>query len=254
MSVHIAYDKHSIYVLTNTKFATFTVIVETILWWKLFLLTLLLATALYIFQSTKFLKEVFGTCFNANPNSCIDEWSMHVLYCLEQIRLLSADLVGLLAFRPACSLKLMRPLVDSSITVIKVKVFKERPARTFLPRLVHSLFPNLVSLCEIVNSSFVLRANAVEPRVLHFFGQIVPLRFISSRWRWLFELISCTFLDLPKVAVTISSHDIAKSPCLLGSPLKHVYLKLRSEVVSNERESALFQEAGFFSVLIIIIE
>ena len=27
------------------------------------------------------------------------EWSMHVLYCLEQIWLLSADLVGLLAFR-----------------------------------------------------------------------------------------------------------------------------------------------------------
>ena len=59
---------------------------------------------------------------------------------------------------------------------------------------------------------------------------------------------------LPKAAVTISSHDIAKSPCLLGSPLKHVYLKLRSEVVSNEGESALFHEAGFFSVLIIIIE
>ena len=58
----------------------------------------------------------------------------------------------------------MRPLVDSSITVIKVKVFKERPARTFLPRLVHSLFPYLVSLCEAVNSSFVLRASAVEPR------------------------------------------------------------------------------------------
>ena len=28
----------------------------------------------------------------------------------------------------AYSLKLMRPLVDSSITVIKVKVFKERPS------------------------------------------------------------------------------------------------------------------------------
>ena len=38
------------------------------------------------------------------------------------------------------------------------------------------------------------------------------------------------------------------------SSLKHVYLKLRSEVVSNERESALFHETGFFSVLIIIIE
>ena len=63
----------------------------------------------------------------------------------------------------AYSLKLMRPLVDSSITFIKVKVFKERPARTFLPRLVHSLFPYLVSLCEVVNSSFVLRASAVEP-------------------------------------------------------------------------------------------
>ena len=58
---------------------------------------------------------------------------------------------------------------------------------------------------------------------------------------------------LPKVAVAISSHDNAKSPCLFVR-LKHVYLKLRSEVVSNERESALFHETGFLSALIIIIE
>ena len=58
---------------------------------------------------------------------------------------------------------------------------------------------------------------------------------------------------LPKVAVAILSHDIAKSRCLLVR-LKHVYLKLRSEVVSNERESALFYETGFFNVLIIVIE
>ena len=51
---------------------------------------------------------------------------------------------------------------------------------------------------------------------------------------------------LPKVAVAISSHDIAKSPCFLVR-LKHVYLKLRSEVVSKERENALFHETGFFS-------
>ena len=57
---------------------------------------------------------------------------------------------------------------------------------------------------------------------------------------------------LPKAAVAISSHDIAKSRCLLVR-LKHVYLKLRSEVVSNEGESALFHETGFFSVLINII-
>ena len=58
---------------------------------------------------------------------------------------------------------------------------------------------------------------------------------------------------LPKVAVAILSHDIAKSRCLLVR-LKHVYLKLQSEVVSNERESALLYETGFFRVLIINIE
>ena len=99
---------------------------------------------------------------------------MHVLYCLEQIWLRSVGRSCGTSGISAYSLKLMRPLVDSSITVIKVKVFKERPARTFLLRLVHSLFPYLVSLCEVVNSSFVLRASAVGPRVLHFFGQIVP--------------------------------------------------------------------------------
>ena len=52
--------------------------------------------------------------------------------------------------------------------------------------------------------------------------------------------------NLPKVAVAISSHDIAKSPCFLVR-LKHVYLKLRSEVVSKECESALFNETGFFN-------
>ena len=59
----------------------------------------------------------------------------------------------------------------------------------------------------------------------------------------------CSYL--PKVAVAISSHDIVQSPSTrLLVRLKHVYLKLWSEVVSNERESALFHETGFFSALI----
>ena len=55
---------------------------------------------------------------------------------------------------------------------------------------------------------------------------------------------------LPKIALATSSHDIAKSLCLLVW-LKHVYLKLRSEVVSSECDSALFHETGFFSIVII---
>ena len=101
----------------------------------------------------------------------------------------------------------------------------------------------LVSLCEVVNAILALHGSARSsflwtncPIMVSFFPMktVVPVRSY-----------------LPKVAVTISSHDIAKSPCLLVR-LKHVYLKLRSEVVSNKQESALSDETGFFSALIII--
>ena len=176
------------------------------------------------------------------------EWSMHVLYYLEQVRLLSADLVGLLAFRHILwnwwDLWLT-PALRSLRSRSSKNVQFERSCpvwftASFLILYLCARLWILVLYCVPVRSNPALFISLDK---LSHNGLFLPDEDGCSR----------TFY-LPKVAVTISSDDIAKSPCLLGSPLKHVYLKLRSEVVSNERESALFHETGFFSVLIIIIE
>ena len=103
----------------------------------------------------------------------------------------------------------------------------------------------LVSLCEVVNSSFALRASARSS----FLWTNCPIMVSYFPMKTFYPVRSY----LPKIARATTSHDIAKSLCLLVC-LKHVYLKLRSEVVSSECESALFHETGFFSALIIIIE
>ena len=173
------------------------------------------------------------------------EWSMHVLYCLEQIRLLSADLVGLPAFRHILwnwwDLWLT-PALRSLRSRSSKNVQPERSCpvwftASFLILYLCARLWILVLYCVPVRSN---PAFFISLDKLSHNGLFLPDEDGCSNW---YPVRSY----LPKVAVTISSHNIAKLPCLLGSPLKHVYLKIRSEVVSNERESALFHEAGFLA-------
>ena len=68
----------------------------------------------------------------------------------------------------------------------------------------------LVSLCELMNSSFALRVSVVVPRVPRFFGKLSHSVFFFPM-----KMVVPVCSYLPKVSVAISSHDIAKSPCLL---------------------------------------
>ena len=104
---------------------------------------------------------------------------MHVLYGLEQIWFLLAYLMGLSSY----SSKILRALADSKhygwfcawfTSKNKVKGLQRTSSSNVAASFGSQPLFLFVSLCEVVNSSFALRANAIIPRILHFFGQIAP--------------------------------------------------------------------------------
>ena len=109
----------------------------------------------------KFFKELFARCFNANPNSCI--LSDLCTFCTTRskfgfCRQILWDFwhIGI-SFENETfgSLQHYGWFCAWFTPMKKVKVFKERPARTFLHRLAQSLF-TFWYLC----ASFALRASA----------------------------------------------------------------------------------------------